>query len=390
MMNEPLSYMLKPKHMEDFVGQTDIRDALSRLLEVEKIPFSLIFFGPPGVGKTVYAHIFAHTHKYLLLSMNASGFTVGDLRKNLKTIKERPILLLIDEIHRLNRVQQEVLLPLMEKGEIVVVGTSTENPSFTLTKAFRSRSLIYEFKALSFDELNIILDKALIFLKKRIDDETRKLLFYSACGDGRRLLNSVELLSNKAYITKDEVNKLLGANVSYNRVEEHYNIISAFIKSIRGSDADASLYWLARMLKGGEDPLFIGRRLIILSSEDIGNADPQALSVAVNTYKAVEAIGLPEGKIPLAQCTIYLSTAPKSNASYKAIEKALKDVKEGLVMEVPSHLKNAFRSHYLYPHDFDEGYVKQAYIPKKVNYYMPTDRGYEKKIKEFLRMLNEY
>jgi putative ATPase len=390
MMNEPLSYVLRPQDMEGFVGQTDIREVLSRLLKIEKISFSLIFFGPPGVGKTAYAHIFAHAHEYSLFSMNASGFTVGNLRKNLKTIKERPVLLLIDEVHRLSRTQQEVLLPFMEKGEVIIVGTSTENPSFTLTKAFRSRSLIYEFKALSFNELNVILNKALIFLKKKIDDEARKILLYSAYGDGRRLLNSVELLSKETYITVDKINKLLGVNIKYDRIEEHYNIISAFIKSVRGSDVNASLYWLARMLKGGEDPLFIARRLIILSSEDIGNTDPQALSVAVNTYKAVEAIGLPEGKIPLAQCTIYLSTAPKSNASYQAIEKALKDVKGGLVIEVPRHLKNIPHSHYLYPHDFDKGYVKQTYIPKKVNYYVPTDRGYEKKIKEFLRLLNEY
>lgn len=376
--------------MRDFVGQKDVRGALSYLLKIERIPFSLIFFGPPGTGKTAYTHIFARAHRCFLLSMNAADFTLGNLRKNLKTIEERPILLLIDEIHRLNRIQQEALLPLMEKGEIVVVGTSTENPSFTLTKAFRSRSLIYEFKPLSFDELSIIFNRALIFLKKRIDDGAKKLLLYSACGDGRRLLNSVELLKNKEYITKDEVGRLLGVSIKYDKVEEHYDIISAFIKSIRGSDVDASLYWLARMLKGGEDPLFIARRLIVLSSEDIGNADPQALSVAVNTYKAVEAIGLPEGRIPLAQCTIYLSTAPKSNASYKAVEKALRDVEEGLMMEVPSHLKSIPRSHYLYPHDFDKGYVKQTYIPQKINYYIPTDRGYERKIREFLRMLNEY
>jgi putative ATPase len=163
-MNKPLSYVLRPQDIEGFVGQTDIREILSRLLKVEKISFSLIFFGPPGVGKTAYAHIFAHAHEYSLFSMNASGFTVGNLRKNLKTIKERPVLLLIDEVHRLSRTQQEVLLPFMEKGEVIIVGTSTENPSFTLTKAFRSRSLIYEFKALSFNELNVILNKALIFL----------------------------------------------------------------------------------------------------------------------------------------------------------------------------------------------------------------------------------
>ncbi len=400
---------MMPETLDEFCGQQELLGEgkpLRRLIEEDRI-VSLILFGPPGTGKTALSRIIAHRTRARYIALNAVTSGVKDIRDALVFARRERTILFIDEIHRFNKLQQDALLPHVESGEIILIGASTQNPFFALIPALSSRSHIFEFKPLREDEIITLLERALISPKGlgeyeiRIDREVFKLIALHASGDARKALNILELAFLANYkegqsptvITTDAVSEALQTRMLYYDEEEHYNIISAFIKSMRGSDPDAALYWLARMIASGEDPMFIARRIVICASEDVGNADPQALGVAVAAMQAVEKIGMPEGRIPLAQATVYVATAPKSNASYMAIERAIKAVKEEPLQDVPAHLmdahyKGAKRLNrgigYKYPHDFQGHYVPQQYMESQRNFYIPSDQGFERTIKTLM------
>jgi putative ATPase len=413
----PLSWRMQPKSLEEFVGQEHIlgKDKLlRRAIEADRIS-SLILFGPPGSGKTALANIIARRTRASFRSLNAVTSGVSDIRKIIeasrKSSSEKTILF-IDEIHRFNRAQQAALLPDVERGNIILIGVSTQNPFFSIIPALSSRSQIFEFKPLRDEGIRFILEKALNDKEMgmgrygvEMTEEALSYLVHISAGDARRALNALEIgiLTTKP---NNEGTVFFDIKVAEESTQKkalvydedaHYNTISAFIKSMRGSDPDATLYWLAKMIYAGEDPLFIARRIIICASEDVGNADPYALPLAVSAIHALQAIGMPEGRIPLAQAAVYIASCPKSNASFIGIEKALKDVEEGSTHAVPdclkdSHYKGSERlgagTGYKYPHNYKGHYIYQSYMPEKKNYYQPSDEGYEKEIKEKLNRLN--
>lgn len=418
----PLAERLRPATLDEFVGQTHLLGPdkiIRRAIESGQL-VSMIFWGPPGTGKTTLARIIAresHSHFSALSAVTAG---VADVRKIIAQARERRridsrgTILFIDEIHRFNKSQQDALLHSVEDGTLLLIGATTENPSFEVIPALLSRCRVYKLEALIPEELARILDRALTAeegLKSQnlqLSDDARDLLITLAGGDARNALTALELAGRLAHpddtgvraIDRDLVQEAMQRRtLLYDRQGEyHYDVISAFIKSVRGSDPDAALYWLARMLDAGEDPLFIARRLIILAAEDISNADPHGLMVASAAFQAVHAIGLPEGRIVLAQATTYLASAPKSNASYLALEAASERVRQGDSVDVPLHLRNAptkmmkafgYASGYLYPHDFG-GFTDQTYLPEALKgtvFYHPTENGIEKKIKERLLQL---
>lgn len=417
----PLALRMRPRNLKEFVGQRHLLaegKLLRRAIEADRLA-SLIFYGPPGSGKSALAYIISNITKSYFMYINAVISNVTELRQALhkadylfKKEGKRSILF-IDEIHRFNKAQQDALMPDVEGGNPILIGATTHNPFFVLTKPLISRSLVCEFRPLAQEEIIIILKRAICDkerglgkLKLKIEDEALLHIAKVAEGDARRALNALEIAvlttpkDEKGYIkidlkiAEDSIQKKA---IRYDRDEdEHYDTISAFIKSMRGSDPDASLYWLAKMLYAGEDPRFIARRILIFASEDIGNADPQALLVAQSACYAVEYLGMPEARIALAQAVIYLASAPKSNSSYLAIEKALADIEKEKTDEVPEHLKD---SHYYgakklghgdgykYPHNYPNAWVQQQYRRSKIRYYQPSDRGYERKIKQFLENL---
>ena len=375
-----------------------------------------IIYGARQVGKTTLAKIISAQTKSEFYQINAVSSGVKDIRKIIELAKEnvlynRKTILFIDEIHRFNKAQQDALLSSVESGEIILIGATTENPSFEVIPALRSRARVYVLEELSKKDLEEILNTALKqdeFLSKlKIKNIDKDYLIYLSGGDARIMLNILEaaviqeLNQPEINLTKKVLQNIVQQkDTLYDKAgEEHYNVISAFIKSMRGSDPDAALYWLARMLEGGEDPLFIARRMIIFASEDIGNASPNALVLAVNTFNAIEKIGLPEGRIILAQCATYLASAPKSNAAYKGIEKAIGDVKSKPMYKVPLHLRNAptklmkelgYAENYRYPHQFENNFILENYFPeemKNTQYYFPSENGQEKNIKERLKKL---
>ena len=419
--NAPLADRMRPITIKEFVGQGHLLGEgkfLYRSIKADRIN-SMIFYGPPGTGKTTLAMIIASNTNKRFEKLSAVTSGVKDIREvvhkaeeNLKLYNKRTVLF-IDEIHRFNKSQQDALLPFVEKGIIILVGATTENPYFEVNKALLSRCMVLVLESLKRNDLKLLIDRALKDKNKglgkcnvSITNEAIDYLITIAQGDGRIVLNSLEIgvLSTTAdedgviKIDLDTIRECIQIKAAkYDKGgDEHYDTISAFIKSMRGSDPDATLYWLAKMINAGEDPKFIGRRIIIAASEDVGNADPNALRIAVSAFEAINVIGMPEGRIPLAQAAVYVATAPKSNSSYIAIDKALEDIKNEEVGKVPSHLKDTHYKGssklghgkgYKYPHDYDNNYIKQDYLPKELvnkKYYIPSNNGYERNIKKRL------
>lgn len=387
-----LSNKLRPTNLETFVGQSHIisKDkALYKLIKQKDIPH-LFFYGKPGTGKTTLAKIIAKEIGTDYYYFNATSIKVEDLRKVFDKYKGALIkpLIFIDEVHRLSKNQQEVLLPIMENYDAIIIGASTENPFFTLTNAIRSRSFLYEFKPFTKDEMNKILYIALKDIDINISDEAKEYLIISSSGDARAMLT----LLNFSYKVSKDINidllKELRENVIGDGVsssDTHYDLASAMIKSLRGSNIDAALYYMARLINGGESVDFITRRLVIFASEDIGNANPNALNLAVNTMLACNKIGYPESRIMLSQCAIYLASSPKSNSVYKAINKALEQIKNGKILDIPKHLDSQHIG-YLYPHDFG-GYIEQEYLKEDLNLYQSLNIGFEKTLNDWIEKI---
>ena len=409
----PLAERLRPKTVNEVLGQEHVlgeNQPIGKLLKHGRL-LNLIITGPPGTGKTSFAKALASTAKANFISMNAVDAGVKDLKaageagkRKLAEFSEKT-LLFVDEIHRFNKAQQDVLLPYIERGELYLIGATTEHPSYELNRALLSRCQVIQFKRLegpSFIGLARRITEAEGFeMSQLLKDNTFDYLVGLADGDGRKFFNFLESVIELYKIEKTDFpldtgtlqqlvgNKVLGYDKSS---DQHYDCISAFIKSIRGSDADAALYYMARMLEGGEDPVYIARRLVILASEDIGNAEPRALPLAVAGLQAVEAIGLPECAINLSQVVTFLASCPKSNRSYVAWNKAKAFVLETGTVDLPMALKSTEKnsSDYVYPHDFEKAYIEQNYWPPAVkpqSFYEPSSRGHEKIINDFLRWL---
>ncbi len=399
---EPLAFRISPRNLDEYIGQEHILGKgklLRRAIESDRIT-SLILYGPPGTGKTALARIIAEKTKAHFEWLNAATAGLEDLRRIIKDARVRrpkgiKTILFLDEIHRFNKLQQDALLPDVEEGNIILIAATVENPFFYVNSALLSRSQVFELKPLREEEIIKILKNALKDNERgfgsmniRIHDEALRHIARMSEGDARRALTALEVavLTTEAGENGVEIDLKTAEDsiqkkaILYDRKgDQHYDTISAFIKSMRGSDPDAAIYYLAKMLYAGEDPKFIARRIIICASEDVGNADPMALVIATSALKAVEFIGMPEARILLAQATIYVAKAPKSNACYRAIEEALKDVETEEVQEVPDHLKDSHYpgakklgrgGGYKYPHDYG-GYVEQDYMKKKKKYYNP-------------------
>ncbi len=418
--SRPLAARMAPARLEDFAGQEHLLGPgklLHRLISAQRFA-SALFFGPPGSGKTALARMIAARSNAQVVEINAVAAGVADLKKALESAKfslqqhGRRTLLLVDEIHHFNRTQQDVLLPAVERGDVLLIGLTTENPSFYVNAALLSRFTAFEFKPLEDRHLESILARAasdgergLGRLHLEIEPEAKEHLVRMAGGDARKLLNALELaalttpleMDGKRHITLAVAEQSIQRRaIRYDRKsDDHYDHISAFIKSMRGSDPDAAVYWMAKMIAAGEDPRFIARRILICASEDVGNADFRALLVASAAAAAVEFLGMPEGRIPLAQAAIYVACAPKSNAAYLAVDKALGEAQRGRSREVPLHLRDASgdrksRGHgegYRTPHDFPDHYVTQEYMPDPMRFYEPTDQGDEARLAERLRAL---
>lgn len=390
-MSAPLAERMRPQSLEDYIGQAHLLQTggtLRKAIDAGVLP-SLIFWGPPGVGKTTLAHLLANHLKRPFYTLSAISSGVKDVRDIIQKVEsggmfsQKGSVLFIDEIHRFSKSQQDSLLGAVEKGVITLIGATTENPSFEVISALLSRCQVYTLESHSAEDLRTLLDRAVAqdeLLKKRtIVLQETKALMAIAGGDARKMLNLFEMVvstfpaEEPAVITDELVHQLAQQRVRYDKDgEQHYDIISAFIKSIRGSDPDAAVYWLARMIEGGEDPKFIARRLLISAAEDIGLANPTALIMANNTFQAIQVIGWPEARIILSECTIYLATSPKGNAAYLAIDEALAEVRRSTDLPVPLHLRNAptklmkelgYGAEYQYAHQFPGNFVRQQYLP---------------------------
>lgn len=387
-----LSNQLRPKTLSNFIGQSHIigKDkALYKLIQKKEIPH-LFFYGKPGTGKTTLAKIIANHINTDYYYFNATSIKVEDLRKVFERYKNALIkpLIFIDEVHRLSKNQQEVLLPIMESYAAIIIGASTENPFFTLTNAIRSRSFLFEFLPLTKEDLSIVIDTALESNDIKLDKEAREYLIISSSGDARAMLNLLNFAVKIDNQVSLEILKELRANVIGDGVsssDSHYDLASAMIKSLRGSDIDAALYYLARLISGGESVEFITRRLVIFASEDIGNANPHALNLAVSTMTSTSKLGYPESRILLGQCVIYLASSPKSNAAYKAINKALSEVENGKILEIPKHIDNQHVG-YKYPHDYG-GWVEQQYMKEDLNIYQTLNIAYEKTLNDWVNKI---
>jgi len=412
----PLAERCRPKNLEDFIGQNHLMGDGKILKAVfeKKSPFSMILWGEPGSGKTTLAHLIAEYCDMDSYFLSAISSGVKDVRKIIDKGKDNkdkgiPTLLVIDEIHRFNKGQQDAVLEAVESGDVVLIGATTENPSFQVISPLLSRTRVLRLNKLTDNELSEILNKAMInddLLKNKtitFEGKTRGNLIGISQGDARRMLNLLDaslLLSADGKIKEDILKEAIrDISVYYDRAgDKHYDTISAFIKSLRGSDPNAAVYYLALMLAGGEDPVFIARRMVILASEDIGNASPNAISIATSVFTAVKNIGMPEAEIILSQCATFLASCPKSNASYLAIHKA-KAALGDTMPEIPMHLRNAptnlmksmgYSKGYRYPHDYDGHFIEDDYLPDRIKhevFYNPTEEGSEKSIRERLSRL---
>jgi putative ATPase len=419
--NEPLASRMRPKNLDEFAGQEHILgpgSLLRRAIEKDELT-SVIFWGPPGCGKSTLAGIIAASTKAHFESFSAVISGIAEVRKAIEKATDRykmlgkKTILFVDEIHRFNKAQQDAFLPHVEAGTIVLIGATTENPYFEVNSPLVSRSRIFRFEALSDEHIRKLILRAIEDKERglgeynvQIDDDALEHFVDVSNGDARNILSGLELAALTT--TPDEhgirhINLKIAEEAVQKRVlkydkdgDNHYDVISAFIKSMRGSDPDAALYWMARMISAGEDVRFIARRIVIAAAEDVGNADPMALVVAMAAAQASDFIGFPEARIPLAQAVVYIACAPKSNASYVGIKRAMDDVSKMKPASVPVHLRDASYSGakklghgkgYKYPHDYPGGYVEQEYVPesaKSMKYYEPTDRGHEAKFKKRL------
>ena len=417
----PLAYRMRPRTLEEFVGQRHIigqGKLLRRAIEADRFT-SLVFYGPPGTGKTSLAQIIANRTQSSFQQVNAVTSNVTEIRNIIKEAKDRRAfqstrtILFVDEIHRFNKSQQDALLPDVEAGSITLIGATTQNPYFYIIPTILSRSQIFQFRALDDADLKEIAMKAIADPERgfgeldiNITDEALEHIIHASGGDTRRVLNGVELAvlttpANAEGVTYIDLavaeESIQKRAVLYDAsADSHYDTISAFIKSMRGSDPDAALFWLAKMLYAGEDPRFIARRMIICASEDVGNADPHALLIANAALNAAEFVGMPEAQIPMAQAAIYIACAPKSNTSITGINKAMADIEAGVSTVVPQHLRDSSYASaskldhgkgYKYSHNYKDHYVQQKYMLHDAKYYVPSDQGYEKRIKERLAML---
>jgi putative ATPase len=411
----PLAVRMRPRDLNEFHGQTAILAPGKPLHKIVTgdLPISVILYGPPGTGKTTLARLIARRTAAAFVQLNAVNSGVADIRRVVKDARDRRglygqrTIVFIDELHRFNRAQQDALLPFVEDGTVTLIGATTENPFYAVNAPLVSRARVFEFVPLNEDELTAVV-KAALADERGLPEivcppSALAELVRLADGDARRALNILEL---SAALAPDRVLTVAGVQAAaqrryllYDRAgDQHYDTISAFIKSLRGSDPDAALHYLARMLEAGEDPLYIARRLIVHASEDVGLADPRALSVAVSACQAVEMVGLPEGRLALAQAALYIATAPKSNAVCTAIDAARRDIQQGKGGSVPPHLRNPANpaaarqlghgQGYKYPHDYPGNFVPQSYLPDDMagsRYYQPTDNGYERKIRRRLQ-----
>ena len=422
----PLAARLRPTTLDEVVGQQHIigKDKLLyRAIKADKLG-SVIFYGPPGTGKTTLAKVIANTTSAEFTQINATVAGKKDMEEVVAKAKDtygmygKKTILFVDEIHRFNKGQQDYLLPFVEDGTVVLIGATTENPYFEVNSALISRSVVFELKPLDKSDILTLIHRAVYDEKKGmgayqavIDDDAAEFLAEISGGDARHALNAIELgilttersEDGKIHITLEVASECIQKRVvRYDKTgDNHYDTISAFIKSMRGSDPDAALYYLARMLYAGESLTFIARRIMICAAEDVGMADPNALTVAVSAAQAVERIGMPESRIILAEAAAYVACAPKSNASYLAVDEAIAEVEQSGNLPIPAHLQDAHYKGasklghgigYLYAHDFENHYVKQQYLPYELNgkeFYRPTDNGYEKKVKEHMKRLKE-
>ena len=415
---EPLAARMRPTTLDEVVGQDHILGPgklLRRVIEADRLT-NIILYGPPGCGKTTLAEVIARTTKRNFVRLSGVVSGVADIREICNRARNElggeGTILFVDEIHRFNKSQQDVLLPYVEDGTVVLIGATTHNPNFFINTPLTSRSLVFELHALSPESVARLLERALADVKRgygalpsELDADARDFLATICDGDARHALTALEIAMRSTppdekgviRLTLDVIQECVQRRqVRYDKKEDgHYDTISAFIKSIRGSDPDAAVYWLGKMLTAGEDPRFIARRLVISASEDLGNADPRGLTVAVAAMQACEFVGMPECAINLSQATTYLASAPKSNASCMAISEAMADVESGAVQPVPEHLKNKHVkaigsgkvTEYKYPHAFANHFVEQAYLNVPKTYYRPTEQGYEATIKKRLEFL---
>ena len=411
--NSPLPARLRPTSFEEYAGQKHLLEKgklLRRAIDADRFA-SIILYGPPGTGKTTLSELIASVTDSAFVRLSGVSSTVADIRKEIgyavqrKNFSKRRTILFIDEIHRFNKAQQDVLLPDIENGNIRFIGATTHNPNFYIIGPLLSRSLVFKLEPLSIEDIASLMKRALVdekgFSKEnkiKVTDEAIEFLAKSSEGDARKALNALDIavmttepVKGTIKITLEVAEESIQLKTLQYGDDGHYDTASAFIKSMRGSDPDAALYWLAKMLHAGEDIRFIARRIVIFASEDIGNADPRAITVAVNAMQAVEMIGMPEARIILGQAVTYCATAPKSNASYVGIDAALSDIKEERVQLVPKHLRDAHYSGakkmghgdgYVYPHGEEGNFAVQDYMGVSKKYYSPVDSGYESKIKE--------